>query len=469
METIIQQIALDLAKKITEKAISGGIFDIDSLASEALKECRASATAMIETISAEVNLQIREDKAGRKADGLVLKEKNRPRQLLTELGLLKVPRDYYYDKFNERYVSLLDHVTGIRAYERVGDNLSAQMVSLATDMSYGKSAAIASEGKVSRQTVKDHIQKLGSLEIQSENGEKKHTKELHVYADEDHVHMQRPGKERGKRTRIVPLVTVTEGTVSESSRRNRTVGTVHFVDEDFDTKKLWKSVEGYIGKAYSCERIEKIYIHGDGGKWISNGLDDFRQTVHVMDGYHLEKRLRDISKRFPGKNIKQRLDAAITKDDKKRADEILQSIYSYARDDKDSGFISEFGKYLMSHWEEIVNRRVLDIPGSCTEGQVSHILSERFSRDPIGWSDKGLGVLSKLRVYVKNGGEITGEEFKTKRDEKYCKYADEIITESISGAIDWRIFDGEPKIMDVASGTQILIRSYGSMHNILIN
>ena len=34
METIIQHIALDLVKKITKKAYSGGINDIDALASD---------------------------------------------------------------------------------------------------------------------------------------------------------------------------------------------------------------------------------------------------------------------------------------------------------------------------------------------------------------------------------------------------------------------------------------------------
>ena len=180
METIIQQIALDLAKKITEKAILGGIFDIDALASETLGECRRSAVAMIETICANLNHRMREDKAGRKAQGLVLKEKDRPRRLLTELGFLNIPRDYYYDKFTGRYISLLDHVMNIRAYDRVGNNLSAAMVSLATDMSYAKSAAIASEGILSRQTVKNHIQKLGALEMQYQGTEKKSVKELHV-------------------------------------------------------------------------------------------------------------------------------------------------------------------------------------------------------------------------------------------------------------------------------------------------
>ena len=63
---------------------------------------------------------------------------------------------------------------------------------------------------MSRQTVKNHIRKINALEKQPENPEKRVVKELHVYADEDHVHMQKPNKERGKKSKIVPLVTVTE-------------------------------------------------------------------------------------------------------------------------------------------------------------------------------------------------------------------------------------------------------------------
>lgn len=138
METIIQHIALDLVKKITKKAYSGGINDIDALASDVLVDCRKAASLVIEAIYSQINVQIREDKAERKKLGLILKEKERKRELLTELGRLSLPRDYYYDRNNGRYVSVLDYITGIRAYERIGNNLSACMVNLATDMSYAK-------------------------------------------------------------------------------------------------------------------------------------------------------------------------------------------------------------------------------------------------------------------------------------------------------------------------------------------
>ena len=198
MEHIIQQITQELLTKITEKALNGGIHDIDALASDVLTDCKSAASKMIEAICRDINFKIRCDKEGRQMNSLVLKEKERPRELHTELGILSIPRDYYYDKKNEKYVAVLDRIIGIRAYERVGDSLSARMVSLATDVSYEKSAMIASGGRLSRQTVKNHIRKLPALEKQLENSEKRIVKELHIYADEDHVHMQKPGKEKGK-------------------------------------------------------------------------------------------------------------------------------------------------------------------------------------------------------------------------------------------------------------------------------
>ena len=469
MEHIIQQITVELVEKITEKAYSGGISDIDALASEVLQDCKQAATSIIETICSEINLQIRKDKSGRKELGLVLKEKERPRELLTELGKLNLPRDYYYDKEHEKYVSLLDHMIGLRNYERVGDSLSARMVSLATDMSYAKSASIATAGSVSRQTVKNHIRKVNNLEKHPENPQKRVVKELHVYADEDHVHMQKPNKERGKKSKIVPLVTVTEGMHMECRGRNRTVGTMHFVDEHFDSKNLWKSVEGYIDQAYDLEKLEKIYVHGDGGKWIKSGLNNLPQTIHVMDGYHLGKYIRAISKKFPNKNVSKRIRTALQGNDKKRVDEILQSLYDASENEHQRKSVTDFGSYVMGNWDEIVNRKKLEIPGSCTEAQVSHVLSERFSRDPLGWSEEGLGKLTKLRVYEKNGGRITAADFKEEQKETYSEYADRIIDEVMCSKNDWSIFDGEPLLIDRASGTQRLLRGMGTSRNIFWN
>ena len=460
MENIIQQIAIELVEKINKKAFSEKLTDLDKLAADIFEDCTDYARLMMQEVIHIRNLQFREDKAFRRQEGLVLKEKDRPRQILTKLGMIEWNRDYYYDKGDESYVFPLDHMLGIRKYERIGDEVTAQLLSRATEVSFAKSTDIVTGGSVSRQSVHNHIIKANIPEKQPET-ENKPVKELHVYADEDHVHMQRPEKKRGKQNQIVPLVTVTEGTVSAGIRRNRTIEPMHFVDEKQSSKMLWKSVEGYIAKAYDVEQIDKIYIHGDGGKWIRNGLETFPNVTHVMDGYHFFKELKAFARKFPERNVKVALVNALTKDDRKIADRFIQEL---AKEDVE---ILRFGKYLFGNWEYIRNLIILDIPGSCTEGQVSHVLSERFSRNPMGWSKVGLGKLSKLRVYNINGGKLTGKDLKKEPEERYSEYADRFIKENIGEAIDWSIFEDEQTIMNGNSGTQVLLKRYGTDHGIL--
>lgn len=167
---------------------------------------------------------------------------------------------------------------GVKGYERIGDEIVAELLNRATEVSYAKSTDIVTDGLVSRQSIHNHLIRANIPEKEPRE-EKKELRELHIYADEDHVHMQKPGKKRGKKNKIVPLVTVTEGTQAVGIRRNQTIGKMHFVDEKYSTKTLWQSVEGYIEKAYNVEKIENIYIHADGGKWIESGLENFSNVT----------------------------------------------------------------------------------------------------------------------------------------------------------------------------------------------
>ena len=90
-------------------------------------------------------------------------------------------------------------------------------------------------------------------------------KELHIYADEDHVHLQRPNKIKGRTCQIVALVTITEGTENVSKSRRRTISPYHIVDS-FDTSSRWKKVVEYIVGNYEIDEIKKIYIHADGAR-----------------------------------------------------------------------------------------------------------------------------------------------------------------------------------------------------------
>lgn len=469
MKHIIQQITQELVEKIIKKAYSGKISDLDALTEDVLADCKASAAKVVEAILTEMNLQIRQDKQTRREQGLVMKEKDRCRSLLTKLGMLHICRDYYYDKANENYVCILDKAVGIPSYERIAGGVSAELVSLATEVSYAKSARFATDGAISRQSVRNKILKLGALEKRPDpEEEKRAVKELHVFADEDHVHLQKPNKAKGKKNLSVPLVTVTEGLRSRGGRRE-TIQPMHFVDEAFNTKRLWESVEGYIASAYDLETLETVYLHADGGKWIECGLENFAQRKKVMDGYHFEKALKKLANLFPKKNVRQRIRKALKEDDRKRADEILQSLCRRS-DEEEMEKVSAFGAYLMRHWDAIRRRVSEELVGSCTEGQVSHILSERFSRDPLGWSKEGLGKLSKQRVYLKNKGRIEASDFrKTKERGTYREYAKQIIDKTCAKKLDWSIFEEQEPNFDGASGTQILLHKTAQLRDLTLS
>lgn len=471
MKHIIQQITTELVVKILEKVEKGEIKDIDRMASDVLLDCKTAAKEVMEAVVGELNLELRENKELRKEQGLVLKEKERKRNLLTELGMMELPRDYYYDKKSNAHVSPLDFMVGIPCYQRIGDSLRAKLVSLATDVSYAKSTEIACMGMISRQSVKNSIVKAASLKKEHEPGkEKRKVKELHVYADEDHVHLQKPGKQKGKANQIVPLVTVTEGTHMQSKGRHRTLNAMHFVDEKFNTKELWKEVEGYIDSTYEMDAVETIYLHADGGMWIESGLEVFSQRRQVMDGYHLGKRLKQLEQHVPKHNARRRITEALRKDNKIEADRILQSLYPFVTNEKSEQVLKDTGKYLMEYWDRLAARMEEGMQGSCTEGLISHVLSERFSRDPLGWGKEGLGKLTVLRAFVKNGGKIDAEAFReqTATNIEYKEYADKFIAEVMEGAKDWSVFEKqEAPIYDKASGTQILLSLIGRTNTLL--
>ena len=458
MKQIIQHVEAYLDK--IYKIRIAGLTDFDSLASELKKDSDELSRNILQTIIEEINDELRRDKAARKEMGLVMHEKDRTRCILTELGEISFGRDYYYSKNTGSYVTPLDHMLGVEPRTRICETISAKLVTKATEESYAKSAEDVTDGQVSRQTVRNHILKAPELEKQPKGGQKRRST-LDIYADEDHVHLQKPGKEKGKRNKMVPLVTVTEGTVKLSNSRNATVNQVHFVDEKMDSKALWAGVEGYIAKAYDLDSLETIRIHGDGGAWIRNGLENFVNVEHVLDGYHLQKHLRALGRRFPGKNVRCRMNMALAKNDRNAAETIIGSLVKECQSGKDFEELQKLKTYLLTNWEAAVNRLKEGMSGSCTEGQVSHVLSERFSRNPMGWSEEGLGKLSKLRVYCKNGGKITAKHLKKgyKEDETYRSYAEHYLEDQMKGYdLSWMNDMREKYVFDTASGTQQAIK-----------
>ncbi len=68
--------------------------------------------------------------------------------------------------------------------------------------------------------------------------------------------------------------------------------------------------------------------------------------------------------------------------------------------------------YLLGNWQRIVNQRHPGAQGCSAEGHVSHILAERLSSRPLGWSMRNMENIAQLRVMKANGQVICYEDLK---------------------------------------------------------
>ena len=152
------------------------------------------------------------------------------------------------------------------------------------------------------------------------------------------------------------------------------------------------------------------------------------------------------------------------------------------QDEKGKKKLEQILSYFQNNWGSIVERLKGENCGSCTEPLISHVLSERLSRNPIAWSKEGLSKMAMLRVYEENGGRITAKnirvsrrktdrekDYKSKRNgfEIYNKYADEQIKAVFGGNHDWSIFEGENSNTGLhygkITGTTVMLRSFARL------
>lgn len=94
-----------------------------------------------------------------------------------------------------------------------------------------------------------------------------------------------------KNNTIMPkLVYVYERIERESpvSKRWKLVNAHYFsgLYEGERNTDLWLEVADYIENHYDTEYIETVYLCGDGGNWIKQGLSWINKSRFVLDKYH---------------------------------------------------------------------------------------------------------------------------------------------------------------------------------------
>ena len=471
MENIIAQQLVKMQGEILGKIQESGLQDIGQTAEALFRVVKTETCELLQTILEATDKEIANAKAERKASGLRVKERNVKRRLQTSLGEVEYARTYYETQEGER-VYLLDYLIGVESYERVSKALCAKLVNLAAEMSYGKSVRVG-EAEVSRQTVSNKVNALKEVVRDVERVEET-PEELHLFADEDHVHL------KDGRSAIVPLVTITEGIDTSNPKRHQLINPLHIAGYGMDAEAFNDQVEACVNERYDLSKVKRIYIHGDGASRIVALGERFPNAEHVLDGFHLEKYLKKLGHFNGAAQRMGALRAALKDGNWKTYKKLLGNIYAL-QTGKDRENSKAVIRYLWNNRQAAHLRYDSGICGSCTESLISHVLSERLSRTPLAWSERGLAQMTMLVVYNKNGQTVSAGDIRVSlnRDEqdreaslrrygwdKYNNYMDRQLDWILSS--DWTgAFEKETVSFGKVDASFIIRKSLGALHSVV--
>lgn len=325
-------------------------------------------------------------------------KKLQEKTLTTIFGDVHYQRTYFVSKFGKGYSHLCDRIFGIEPHERCDMNVKAKMVENAIDMSYEKSSRVF-ESKMSKQTVLNSIREIENdrlvLKVPTE---KSRVEVLYVDADEDHVSLQNGSS-------VMPyLAYVHEGYVDKDKSRKELKNIRYFSGMYRNSEEFWLEIANYIEENYDTDYLKTIYLAGDGAAWIKQGVHWLPKAKIVLDKYHLNKYIISATGNVP--ETRTDIWKALYKKDLRQIKNVFNDILICADSPQRAEQINKTFQYIKGNWEGIVNSYDAEYIGCSAEGHVSHILSERLSSRPLGWSYVGVDDMAKLRAFRANNGNI---------------------------------------------------------------
>lgn len=344
------------------------------------------------------------------------------KQLTTSLGDVKFSKTLFKNRETRTSEYLLDKIIGLAPKERMTEDAEAKLLEEAVQTSYrrgGEAASLTTD--VTKQTVKNKIHELKFPQNTDVSKVKKVVDYLYIDADEDHVSLQfrehkgdlvKNDNNQKNNCLITKLIYVYEGTEREApkSTRHCLKNPYYFCDVNTgeENQKFWDEVYEYLDNHYDLEKVKKIYVNSDGGAWIMAGIKRIAGSVHVLDGFHLEKYLTKLTSHMKDSkdDAKQEVRDCIRSQTKADFENLVNQLEEYP--DAGTERMEKAREYILTNWNA-ARRRLKHkdgVKGSSTEGHVSHVLSSRMSSRPLGWSIVGATNMARLRAYYYNGGDM---------------------------------------------------------------
>lgn len=398
---IIQQAMEIITRSYGEnlhRALAGTI-NFSEMTTKLEEDFRKTAALIAKEIMENLDQAIKESKS-RKKDWYV--ERNGDEKTLhTVLGEITFRRTYYVHKQTGAYAYLSDDQVGLTPHERMDLGLKSRIMEHATSMSYQKTVdALSYSGITSKTSVMNVIRDRDPLPNEAaEISDRKDSTPsvLYIEADEDHVALQ-----NGKST-IAKIVYVHEGRKPLSKNRHQLIHKRYFTALS-DNESLWLDVANYLEETYDMEKVKTVYLSGDGASWIKEGTHWIPKSKYVLDRFHLAKYIRAATAHMD--YVRVPLTKYIRKGMKRAVADLFRVMLQETPSEAKKESIRMARTYIWNNWDGIQRQKAHGYVGCSAEGHVSHVLSDRLSSRPMGWSKEGLIHMSSMRIFNQNGGSF---------------------------------------------------------------
>lgn len=360
--------------------------------------------------------------------------------ITTSLGDVTYNRTLFRNTKTGSSCYLLDKLLEIEPHTRMSEDAIARMLEEAVDSNYRKGGANASiSGSImSKETVMNKLHALDFPKI-LHRGEKKEVETLYIDADEDHVSLQylveKGDIKKPRNNTVMPrLAYVYEGIDTEETGHPKLINVKYFggvYDGSDGVSAFWREVLDYIESAYDMDKIKRINLNGDGAAWIKAGAGILPKTKFVLDKFHMHKYIITATSHLGDsvEDARSEIYRAIHKTGKRVCEDVFDRIIKVTDSGTKRKAVETSKGYILSNWSGIqISMKGKDKNIKCSaEGHVSHVLSDRMSSRPLGWSRIGCDKMARLRVYQKNKGNMLELVRFQKQELQMAAGAEEII------------------------------------------
>ena len=342
-------------------------------------------------------------------------QQTRERTLITSLGIVSFNKTYYKSKIKingkYQYYSYLEDYLGIDKWAKMSLSAEVSLINNALDngMTWSGKNTIPNY-EISRQTISTKIKNINYNYI--ENINRKNTPSI-LYIEADEVHANLQSKSPGNKNKIVPVILTHEGHKEEFVKKKELKNTHYIASSILKTDKLWEETYKYLDTTYDLNKVDKIFLSSDGGKWITGYDIAFPNIIFVLDKFHYRKALNYIFKKEP--TITELADNYLRNKMINEFKLLVKVQYELYPDQKDKMIKQQ--NYLINHIDGIINQHHPDYKCPCSmEGHISNKYAKFITSRPHSYSNDGLENITQLLTMKANNIKLTEEiyyKFKT--------------------------------------------------------